>query len=219
MAIITVDGESDPENVGITLPMSICFSIYVGHARGQSIQWRVRCSILGVDAPADAFAGAGGDLPQTADHRSEPGVPRVSLSVEKSYNRPIEPGGYPDITYIPVQGGFSCLVAVMDWASRQVLAWRLSNTLDTCFCLEALADALEGCGIPEIFNEAVYLRELKDGLEAQRVMGRLKSRWRSGGGEPEQRPVASTKGRWPGNMERGLIHISTGSAPPLPPPV
>ena len=176
--------------------MSICFSIYVGHARGQSIQWRVRCSILGVDAPADAFAGAGGDLPQTADHSSEPGVPRVPLSVEKSDNRAIESGGCPDITYIPVQGGFSCLVAVMDWASRQVLAWRLSNTLDTCFCLEALADALEGCGIPEIFNEAVYLRELKDGFEAQRVMGRLKS-------------------RWPGNMERGLIHISTGWAPPI----
>ena len=48
-----------------------------------------------------------------------------------------------DITYIPVQGGFFYLVAVMDWASRSVLAWRLSNTLDTCFCLEALADALE----------------------------------------------------------------------------
>jgi putative transposase len=57
-----------------------------------------------------------------------------------------------DITYIPVKGGFLYLVAIMDWASRRVLAWRLSNTLDTCFCLEALADALEGCGMPEIFN-------------------------------------------------------------------
>ena len=40
----------------------------------------------------------------------------------------------------------------MDWASRRVLAWRPSNTLDTCFCLEALAEAMEGYGIPEIFN-------------------------------------------------------------------
>ncbi len=57
-----------------------------------------------------------------------------------------------DITYIPVQDGFLYLVAVMDWASRQVLAWRLSNTLDTEFCLQALSDALEICGTPAIFN-------------------------------------------------------------------
>ena len=121
-----------------------------------------------------------------------------------------------DITYVPVQGGFFYLVAIMDWASRRVLAWRLSNTMDTSFCLEALADALERYGIPDIFNtdqgsqftsvaftgaleasgircsmdgrgrcldnvfierlwrslkyEAVYLSELKDGFEAQRVI-------------------------------------------------
>ena len=57
-----------------------------------------------------------------------------------------------DITYIPVQGGFLYLVAIMDWASRRVLAWRLSNTMDTEFCLAALAEALESYGIPEIFN-------------------------------------------------------------------
>ena len=57
-----------------------------------------------------------------------------------------------DITYIPVQGGFLYLVAIMDWASRRVLAWRLGNTLDTEFCLEALAEALESYGLPEIFN-------------------------------------------------------------------
>ena len=57
-----------------------------------------------------------------------------------------------DITYIPVRGGYFYLVAVMDWASRRVLAWRLSNTLDTCFCLEALAEALASYGVPEIFN-------------------------------------------------------------------
>jgi len=121
-----------------------------------------------------------------------------------------------DITYIPVTAGFLYLVAVMDWASRHVLAWRLSNTMDTGFCIEALEAALR-TGTPEIFNtdqgaqfmsttftervlaagaqcsmdgrgrcldnvfierlwrslkyEAVYLHELTDGFEAERVIG------------------------------------------------
>ncbi len=121
-----------------------------------------------------------------------------------------------DITYIPVTAGFLYLVAVMDWASRHVLAWRLSNTMDTVFCIEALEAALR-TGTPEIFNtdqgaqftsaaftervlaagarcsmdgrgrcldnvfierlwrslkyEAVYLHELADGFEAERVIG------------------------------------------------
>ena len=57
-----------------------------------------------------------------------------------------------DITYIPVQHGFLYLVAIMDWATRHVLAWRLSNTMDTRFCLEALNEALDRHGKPEIFN-------------------------------------------------------------------
>ena len=57
-----------------------------------------------------------------------------------------------DITYIPVQRGFFYLVAIMDWHSRKVLAWRLSNTLDTGFCIEALREAMEKYGTPEIFN-------------------------------------------------------------------
>ena len=57
-----------------------------------------------------------------------------------------------DITYIPVQRGFLYLVAVMDWATRHVLAWRLSNTMDACFCVEALEEALARYGTPEIFN-------------------------------------------------------------------
>ena len=56
-----------------------------------------------------------------------------------------------DITYIPMQHGFLYLVAVMDWYSRYVLSWRLSNTLDGTFCLEALDEALAR-GQPEIFN-------------------------------------------------------------------
>jgi putative transposase len=57
-----------------------------------------------------------------------------------------------DITYLPMARGFCYLVAVMDWASRKVLAWRLSNTLDASFCTEALEEAIRKYGIPEIFN-------------------------------------------------------------------
>jgi putative transposase len=57
-----------------------------------------------------------------------------------------------DITYIPVQRGFLYLVAIMDWATRHVLAWRLSNTLDARFCVEALEEAMARYGKPAIFN-------------------------------------------------------------------
>jgi len=57
-----------------------------------------------------------------------------------------------DITYIPIGRGFLYLVAIMDWASRAVLAWRLSNTTDTSFCVSALQEALARFGRPEIFN-------------------------------------------------------------------
>ena len=57
-----------------------------------------------------------------------------------------------DITYIPVRRGFLYLVAIMDWASRHVLAWRLSNTLEAGFCVEALDEALTRHGQPEVFN-------------------------------------------------------------------
>jgi putative transposase len=57
-----------------------------------------------------------------------------------------------DITYIPMATGFLYLVAVIDWASRAVLSWRLSNTLDSRFCIEALEEALARHGKPRIFN-------------------------------------------------------------------
>ena len=56
-----------------------------------------------------------------------------------------------DLTYLPMARGFLYLVAVMDWCSRYVLAWRLSNTMDAGFCAEALEEAL-GKGQPEVFN-------------------------------------------------------------------
>ena len=57
-----------------------------------------------------------------------------------------------DITYLPMRRGFLYLVAVMDWATRKVLSWRVSNTMDVEFCIEALEEALARFGRPEIFN-------------------------------------------------------------------
>jgi putative transposase len=57
-----------------------------------------------------------------------------------------------DITYIPLSKGYVYLVAIMDWASRKVLSWRLSNTLDASFCVDALEEAIDQYGCPEIFN-------------------------------------------------------------------
>lgn len=57
-----------------------------------------------------------------------------------------------DVTYIPLRKGFLYLVAIMDWASRKVLSWRLSNSLDADFCVAALKEALTKYGRPKIFN-------------------------------------------------------------------
>ena len=145
-----------------------------------------------------------------------------------------------DITYIPVRRGVLYLVAVMDWASRQVLAWRLSNTLDSRFCVEALDEALHRYGKPVIFNtdqgsqftslaftgrlveaavqismdgrgrcmdnvfierlwrslkyEAVYLHELTDGFQAQRVIDTWISFYNT------QRPHSALAGRTPAEV-------------------
>jgi putative transposase len=57
-----------------------------------------------------------------------------------------------DITYIPMARGFVYLAAVMDWCTRRILAWRLSNTMETSFCIDAVEEALAKCGCPQIFN-------------------------------------------------------------------
>ena len=74
-----------------------------------------------------------------------------------------------DITYIPMAKGFVYLVAVMDWFSRRVLAWRLSIGMETAFCVEALQEAIDRYGAPELFNtdqgvqftSAAFLAELE----------------------------------------------------------
>ncbi len=57
-----------------------------------------------------------------------------------------------DITYIPMAKGFPYLVAIIDWYCNKVLSWRLSNTMDTSFCIVTLEDALQHYGPPGIFN-------------------------------------------------------------------
>ena len=57
-----------------------------------------------------------------------------------------------DITYIPMRKGFIYLAAVLDWSTRRVLSWRLSNSLSTDFCIEAVEEAVQRHGKPEIFN-------------------------------------------------------------------
>jgi len=57
-----------------------------------------------------------------------------------------------DITYIPMARGFVYLVVIMDWFSRRVLSWRLSNTMDSDFCVDALEEAIRHYGAPKIFN-------------------------------------------------------------------
>jgi len=76
-----------------------------------------------------------------------------------------------DVTYIPMARGFLYLVVIMDWVSRAVLAWRLSNTLDASFCVEALEEAIARFGVPVIFNTDqgaqftadAFTRVLRDG--------------------------------------------------------
>ena len=57
-----------------------------------------------------------------------------------------------DITYIRLVHGFAYLAAIIDWYSRRVLSWRISNTMDTSFCVDCLQEALQTYGKPEVFN-------------------------------------------------------------------
>ena len=177
------------------------------------------------------------------DHRVYPYLLR-GLTIERPNH-----AWCSDITYIPVRGGFLYLVAIMDWASRRVLAWRLSNTMDTEFCLQALTDALERYGGADIFNtdqgsqftsiaftsalqdagmrcsmdgrgrcldnvfierlwrslkyEAVYLHELADGFEAQRVIAEWIDYYN------KERPHSALDGRTPAEAYRDRMADST----------
>ena len=92
-----------------------------------------------------------------------------------------------DITYIPMRRGFLYLVAVMDWATRKVLSWRLSNTMDADFCIEALQEALAQYGAPQIFNTDQGIQFTFSALRR--------------GGPGRRRPgVHDGRGRWMDNV-------------------
>lgn len=88
-----------------------------------------------------------------------------------------------DITYIPMSRGFLYLVAIIDWFSRYVLAWQVSNSLDAVFCIEALKCALSRYGVPSIFNtdQGVQFtsKSYIDVLDAQRIQISMDGRGRA----------------------------------------
>jgi putative transposase len=92
-----------------------------------------------------------------------------------------------DITYIPMARGFVYLAAVVDWFSRRVLAWKLSITLETAFCIETLEEALSSNGRPEIFNT-----DQGSQFTSEAFTGRLK--------EEGIRISMDGKGRWRDNV-------------------
>ena len=89
----------------------------------------------------------------------------------------------PDITYVPMKRGFLYLLAIMDWHSRAVFAWRRSNTMDAEFCVAALEEAMNRYGVPESFNTdqgsqftiLEFIQMLKDAGVAISMDG--KGRW------------------------------------------
>ena len=84
--------------------------------------------------------------PPGKGHKIYPYLPR-ELSIERP-----NPVWATDITFVPMAKGYMYLVAIMDWHSRRVLSWRVSNAMDTGFCVEALDEALRRYGAPGIFN-------------------------------------------------------------------
>ena len=102
-----------------------------------------------VDAVAAGAAGGGELSPVKLPNEEHPVYPYLLRGLR--VDRPNQVWA-ADITYIPLARGFAYLVAIMDWHSRRVLSWRLSNTLDSSFCVEALQEALSRFGRPEIFN-------------------------------------------------------------------
>src|SRR5271156_1167364 len=109
---------------------------------------------------ADEEARAVGGQAETEHQQAASRAQGLSISSARQDDRPAEPepalakaGVWAaDVTYIPMQQGFLYLVAIIDWATRRVLSWRLSNTLTAGFCVEALSEALARFGKPGIFN-------------------------------------------------------------------
>ena len=122
-----------------------------------------------------------------------------------------------DVTYIPMRRGFLYLVAVMEWFSRKVLAWRLSNTMDADFCVAALEEAIARHGRPDIFNtdqgsqftSFAFTTTLKDAGIRISMDGRGRS-------PPSRRAARQAPGSVAGSattMPSGRTHRSTAERP------
>ncbi len=92
------------------------------------------------------------NLPGTQDIVGGERASQISLFTEREGNKAPQSGMGTDITYIRLPGGYVYLVAILDLYSRKVLAWHLSNTMDSEFCVQALREALDTYGLPAIFN-------------------------------------------------------------------
>ena len=101
------------------------------------------------DVPSEIVSA--GHLPESPHQPAGAGAPGLSQPVGKDQIYPANQAWAADITHLPMARGFLYLVAIMDWHSRYVVAWRLSNTLAADFCVDALKEAL-GPGQPEVFN-------------------------------------------------------------------
>ncbi len=106
-------------------------------------------------AETDATNGHRGHLPSSQNHQTGFRTQSVSLPVQNllrdlQFNE-VNQVWATDTTYIPMARGFMCLAVIMDWHSRYVLSWRLSNTLEADFCGDALEEALS-MDVPGIFN-------------------------------------------------------------------
>src|ERR1019366_8379029 len=110
---------------------------------------------------ADAADGDRSALPPSAHHEAGARPQDLSVSAARHGDHASEPGlgnvatmqvHCADITYIPMARGFVYLAVVLDWATRRVLSWRLSITMEAAFCVETLEDALARHSKPEIFN-------------------------------------------------------------------
>ena len=142
--------------------------------------------------PRSRRTGRRGDVPAANASKSGPGHRYPYLLRKLAVTRPNQVWA-SDITYVPMARGFVYLIAVVDWFSRRVLAWRLSITLTADFRVEALEEALARHGKPEIFNtdqgsrftSADFVNALKDAGIAISMDGR--GAWRD---NPRVEPVA-----------------------------
>jgi putative transposase len=103
--------------------------------------------------PFDATDGHSGDTPGTEDLAAPSSTQDISVSPEELEYRSGQPGmGERYHIFVPMENGFIYLTVIMDWYSRKVLSWGLSNSIDSSFCVDALEEAIHRYGKPGIFN-------------------------------------------------------------------